>query len=86
MLILAEGTVHSAVDEEERASMLAWLGPMVDDGFLINGYLDPAITRLIMVLSSPTLRAAKERLDDLPPVQDGSVTFTTTVVTAMRFR
>ena len=32
MLILAEGTVHRPVEDDELAAIRAWLGPMVDAG------------------------------------------------------
>jgi hypothetical protein len=87
MLILAEGMIHHPpVTEEYLAAIRAWLGPMVDEGFLLNGYLDEAGHRLWMVLSSPSIEAAEQRLGDLPPARDGSVSFTTVVVTALRFR
>lgn len=37
MLILAEGTVHRTLENDERAPGWAWLGPMVDAGFLQSG-------------------------------------------------
>jgi hypothetical protein len=86
MLILAEGTMHRSIAGDERTAVQAWLGPMVDDGFLRDGYLDVAGNRLWMLISSGSLCAAKQRLDDLPVVRDGSVSFVTTAVTAMRFR
>jgi hypothetical protein len=86
MLILVEGTIHRRVGGEERTAVQAWLGPMVDDGFLQSGYLDTAGSRLWMIVSSSRLDAAKRRLNDLPVVRDGSVSFTTVPVTALRFR
>ncbi|MCW2492138.1 MAG: hypothetical protein JWN47_1502 [Frankiales bacterium] len=86
MLIMAEGTIHHRLSSEERQAVLAWLGPMVDEGFMINGYLSGAADRLWMVVSAETRAAAIQRMADLPMVQDGSVTFVTTLVTAMRFR
>jgi hypothetical protein len=86
MLILAEGTIHRSVTGDDRTAVQAWLGPMVDDGFLLDGYLDVAGNRLWMVISSAGLGEAKQRLDDLPVVRDGSVSFVTSAVTAMRFR
>jgi hypothetical protein len=85
MLILAEGTIHRPVEGVERAAAEAWLGPMVDDGFLHAGYLDLVGNRMWMFLSSPDIAAANQRLDDLPVVRDGSVTFTVRPVTALRF-
>jgi hypothetical protein len=86
MLILAEGTIHGSIPTDEQTAMRAWFGPMVDEGFLQNGYLDQAGSRLWMYLSSPDLASAERRLGDLPAVRDGFLTFTTTVVTALRFR
>jgi hypothetical protein len=86
MLILAEGTIHRPVEGDQRAAVQAWLGPMVDEGFLQHGYLDAGASRLWMFLSSPDMEAATRRLDDLPVVRDGSVSFFTRPVTALRFR
>jgi hypothetical protein len=85
MLILAEGTIHRPVADPERSANAAWLGPMVDAGMLHSGYLDETGSRLIMILSVPDLAEARERLGDLPVVRDGSVTFETSRVTALRF-
>jgi hypothetical protein len=86
MLILAEGTILQPVAGDERAAVQAWLGPMVDGGFLQSGYIDAVGNRLWMVLSSPDLAYAMQRLGDLPVVRDGSVSFTTHTVAALRFR
>jgi hypothetical protein len=85
MLILAEGTIHRTIEGDARSAVRAWLGPMVDDGFLHNGYLDLSRNRIWMVVSSPDVATAAQRLDDLPIVRDGSLTYTTTQVTALRF-
>jgi hypothetical protein len=76
MLILAEGTIHRPVLDDQRPATQAWLGPMVDGGFLQSGYADMPGNRLWMFLSSPDLKDANQRLQDLPVVQDGSVSFT----------
>ena len=34
MLIFAEGTVNEPLSDVERAAVRAWLGPMVDEGFI----------------------------------------------------
>jgi hypothetical protein len=86
MLILAEGTIQHPVAGDERTAVQAWLGPMVDGGFLQSGYVDVVGNRLWMVLSSPDLDYAVQRLGDLPVVRNGSVSFTTHAVTALRFR
>jgi len=86
MLILAEGTIQHPVAGDERTAAQAWLGPMVDGGFLQSGYVDVAGNRLWMILSSPDLAHAVQRLGDLPVVRNGSVSFTTHAVTALRFR
>lgn len=85
MLILAEGTIHRPVQGEERTAVEAWLGPMVDDGFLVHGYLEISGNRIWMILSSPDYDSARMRLADLPAVHDGSCTFTTTAVSGLRF-
>jgi hypothetical protein len=86
MLILAEGTVHRPVEGDQLEAVRAWLGPMVDSGFMHSGYVDMAGTRLWLVLSSAGLAEASQRLSDLPVARDGSVSFAITEVTATRFR
>lgn len=86
MLILAEGTISQRVEGEERTAAQAWLGPMVDDGFLLDAYVDEVGGRVWMLLSSSDLRSARQRLNDLPVVRDGYVGFATTVVTKIRYR
>ncbi len=85
MLIMAEGTIHRLLVGEQQLSAQAWLGPMVDGGFLQNAYVDRARDRMWMVLSSESIEDARVRLGDLPVVRDGSVTFTMTAITAVRF-
>lgn len=85
MLYIAEGKIHQPIDGTDRKKAAAWLGPMVDSGFLQAGYLDAAGQRVIMVLSAPDADAISVRLGDLPIVQDGSVTFAVSRVTALRF-
>jgi hypothetical protein len=55
-------------------------------GFMQSGYVDGAGSRLWLVLSSESLGEAEQRLDDLPVVRDGSVSFTAVTVAAVRFR
>jgi hypothetical protein len=85
MLFLAEGTIHRRPDGDELQAAEAWLGSMTDGGFLQNGYLDAAGNRLWMVLSSDSRAAAGRRLNDLPFVHDGSVSYTLVAVTAVRY-
>jgi hypothetical protein len=42
MLILAEGTIHRPVVDDQLAAVRAWFGPMVDSGFLQSGHVDLA--------------------------------------------
>ena len=84
MLMIAQGTVHRPVTDHERRAASAWLGPMTDTGFLQGGWVDPTGQRLWMVISAPDLTDAQQRLDNLPPVRDGSVSFTLTQVAALR--
>jgi hypothetical protein len=86
MLILAEGTVSHPLEGDERTAAQAWLGPMVDDGFLLDAYVDDVGGRVWMLLSSTDLRSARQRLNDLPVVRDGYVGFATTTVTKIRYR
>jgi hypothetical protein len=86
MLILAEGTVHRPVEGDELAAVSAWLGPMVDAGFMQSGLINIVGDRVWILLSTTHIDSAKQRLADLPVARDGSVSFTVTKVTAMRFR
>jgi len=52
MLILAEGTVHRTLENDERAPGRAWLGPMVDASFLQSGFINSVGDRVWPVLSS----------------------------------
>ena len=85
MLILAEGTIHRPLVGEEQTAAQAWLGPMVDGGFLQNAYIDNPRQRMWMVLSSESREEAEQRLGDMPIVRDSTVTFTLTPVSAVRF-
>jgi hypothetical protein len=86
MLILAEGTVNYQLEGDARTAAQAWLGPMVDDGFVVDAYFNEPGGRVWMLLSSPDLQAARQRLNDLPVTRDGAVSFATTVVTKLRYR
>jgi len=86
MLILAEGTVSHSLEGDARTAAQAWLGPMVDDGFVVDAYVNEPGGRVWILLSSPDLRSARQRLNDLPVVRDGVVSFATTVVTKLRYR
>jgi hypothetical protein len=85
MLFLAEGRVQRPLGESEQTVAAAWLGPMVDAGFLQSGYLDAAGGRVLMVLSAPGRAEIEEWIGDLPVVRDGTVSFAITPVTALRF-
>jgi hypothetical protein len=85
VLILAEGIVRDPLTPEFRREIEAWLGPMMDDGFLRGGYVDSAGRRVWMVLSADTHPDVIGRLGDLPVVRRGLLSFTTTAVTPVRF-
>ena len=85
MLILAEGTVRDPLTPDRRREIEAWLGPMMDDGFLRGGYVDPEGRRVWMVLAADTHLDVVGRLGDLPAVRNGLLSFTTTTVTPLRF-
>jgi hypothetical protein len=85
MLMIAEGTVHEQIADDELQAVHAWFGPMIDAGFLHSGYVDVPGKRLWMILSCPSVTEANQRLDDLPIVRDHSVSFATTAVTGLRF-
>lgn len=85
VLFIAEGKIHQPIEPQDRKAAAAWLGPMVDSGFLQSAYLDTAGQRVLMVLSAPDERSIAGRLDDLPIVHNGSVSFPISPVTALRF-
>ena len=84
MLMIAKGTIHRPVTDQERRAASAWLGPMTDAGFLHGGWIETAGHHLWMVISAPDLVDAQQRLDNLPPARAGSVSFTVTRVEALR--
>lgn len=87
MLILAEFVLPDAQPADELiAAWRAWLGPMVDDGFLLSGYVDVVGRRLWMVVSDDTMAAARHRIEDVSGLVNGLASFTMTEVTALRFR
>jgi hypothetical protein len=85
MLIMAEGEIHRPLESGEQLSAQAWLGPMVDGGFLHNAYIDRPRSRMWLVVSSDSVADARSRLNDMPVVRDGTVTFTMTPISAVRF-
>ena len=85
MLFIAEGQIRQPIEAGEHAVAAAWLGPMVDSGFLQAGYLDAAGQRVVMILSAPNHLEINQRLGDLPVVRDQKVSFTVSQVTALRF-
>jgi hypothetical protein len=52
MLIFAEGTVNEPLSDVERAAVRAWLGPMVDEGFIQSGYINMARDRVWIMVST----------------------------------
>ncbi|MDT4901283.1 MAG: hypothetical protein QOG07_3879 [Pseudonocardiales bacterium] len=85
MLFIAEGRINRQVEGTEHTVAAAWLGPMMDSGFLQSGYLDAAGQRVFMVLSAPDHVEVEQWIGDLPIVHEGTVTFSITQVTALRF-
>ncbi|HZC69341.1 MAG TPA: hypothetical protein VE442_01480 [Jatrophihabitans sp.] len=85
MLFIAEGQIDRPIEAGDRTVAAAWLGPMVDSGFLQAGYLDAAGKRVVMILSAPDRAEIDQRLGDLPIVRDQKVAFTVSQVTALRF-
>jgi hypothetical protein len=51
-----------------------------------SGLINTVGDRVWILLSATHIDSAEQRLADLPVARDGSVSFTTTEVTAMRFR
>jgi len=85
MLFIAEGRLHQPIDAADHTIAAAWLGPMVDAGFLQAGYLDAGGQRVVMIVSAPDRREIDERLGSLPIVRDKKVSFAVSPVTALRF-
>jgi hypothetical protein len=85
MLFIAEGAIRKPLDAGEQTMAAAWLGPMVDAGFLHAGYLDAAGQRVVMILSAPDRFDIEERLRNLPVVRNENVSFKISPVTALRF-
>jgi hypothetical protein len=83
MLMIAEGTLHHQVTEEEHRRASAWLVPMIDAGFLHGGWIERTEHRLWLVISATDLDDAQQRLDGLPFARDGSASFTLTQVKAL---
>jgi hypothetical protein len=83
--MLAEGTIHQPVDQEVRGAVHAWFGPMVDSGFMQQGYFDAKNNRLLLIVSGETVHEVTTRLSHLPIVEDRAVTFEVFPVTALRF-
>ena len=84
MMIMAEGKIHRELAKEEERQVSGWFGPMIDSGFLHSGYVDAAGGRVWMILSSPDLDQATQRLDDLPMVRNKSLSFSAVAVTSLR--
>lgn len=85
MLILAIGSMQHRLTDPQLTEINAWFGPMIDGGFLHTGYVDESRQKLWLFISCGTLAEANQRLGDLPPVRDDSMSFTTEVVTGLRF-
>lgn len=83
MLMIAEGTLDRVLPEDERSAARAWLRPMINSGFLQAAYLDSPNKRVLLVIAAPDLTDARERLADLPVVQNGRIEFTLHPVTAL---
>ena len=80
MLMIAEGTLPNPVTAEVHRLASAWLVPMLNAGFLHNGWMDTTEHRVWLVISATDVAHAQERLNDLPFAQDGSASFTLTQV------
>ena len=83
MLMIAEGTLHHPVTDQEHRMAAAWLVPMLDAGFLHGGWIDTTEQRLWMVISATDLAEAQQRLDGLPFARDETASFTLTRVRAL---
>ena len=84
MLLIAQGTVHHRVSDQDHRTAAAWLGPMTDAGFLHGGWIDLSGHHVWMVISAADEEEAEQRLSALPIARDGTVSFTFTRVEALR--
>jgi hypothetical protein len=80
MLMIAEGTIHQQVTDQQHRMATGWLVPMLDAGFLHGGWIDMTEQRLWLVISATDVAEAQERLDGLPFARDGLASFTLTLV------
>ena len=78
MLMIAEGTLHQPVTDQQHSMATGWLVPMLDAGFLHSGWMDTTEQRLWLVIAATDVAEAQERLDGLPFVRDGLASFTLT--------
>jgi hypothetical protein len=80
-----QGRIHQPIGTVDHDIAAAWLGPIVDCGFLRSGYFDASGERVLMVLSAPDREGVDMRLNDLPIERKGAVSFSLSHVTALRF-
>jgi hypothetical protein len=85
MLFIAEGQIRGPIEPADHTVAAAWVGSMVDSGFVQAGYLDAAGQRVILVLSAEDRVDLDQRLGDLPIVREQKVSFNVSHVTALRF-
>ncbi len=86
MLIMAEGRLPEAAGRDQDRATAAWLGPMMDSGFLHAGWIRGGRGTMLLLISAPDLGSALGRLADLPLVRDLGLVFDLQPVTALRFR
>ena len=75
MLIMVTGTINQAVGDEDLAAVEAWLGPMVDAGFLQQGYVNHDRTLLWFIVTAGDVDNAAERFADLPVSEKVTLNF-----------
>ncbi len=66
MLIMVTGKIRQRPQPSALAAVEAWLGPMVDAGFLQHGYVSEEHARLWFVVSATDIAEAIDRLSVLP--------------------
>lgn len=86
MLIIAEGRLAHPVGAAEHLVNAAWLGPMVDAGFLHAGWVDTDGGVVFLVITAKSTAEATRWLADLPIVREREISFEVHPAKALRFR
>ena len=83
MLFMALGTVLTPPSTIDHSTTAAWLQPMVNSGFLHSAFLDRHHGRVYLVVAAEDLQSVEQRLQALPVVRAGDVSFEVNPVEAL---